>query len=437
MTAQKNQIKNALLLLALMLLALPMVQNKFNLLPLEPLKGAITVPEKKYISVNRWFSGTYQQYEEKYITETFGFRPFFVRLTNQLRFSLFGKQSANSVIIGKNGYLFEEGYINAYFGQDYIGTDSIRQRIERLSYINDTLKKLGKNIILVFAAGKGSFYPEYIPDTHIQPKGITNYKAYVELANEYGITYIDFNSLFLKLKGKSKYPLYPQFGIHWSYYGACLAADSIIRFIETERNIDMPNLYWNSINAKVPYGTDTDISDGMNLLFKRNSFNMGYPEVKFESDSGKVKPSVLVIADSFYWEMFNFGISNAFSTSHFWYYNKQVYPESFSNPIEAHQISLSKEIANHDVIIVLATEATLPNLGWGFIENTYNHFKGITIEKPTPLSQKILNLKNYIRTDKKWMENIEIKAAEKGISIDSMISLDAIWAINNENNTKQ
>ncbi len=34
-----------------------------------------------------------------------------------------------------------------------------------------------------------------------------------------GINHIDFNSYFVQNKGKSKYPLYPQYGIHWSYCG--------------------------------------------------------------------------------------------------------------------------------------------------------------------------------------------------------------------------
>lgn len=428
------KIRGVLLLIVLALLIAPFFQAKFNVIKLTPLKGAITEPVKNYFNVKEWFSGIYQEQKEKYLNETFGFRSLFVRVNNQIAFSLFNKAKANGVIIGKKNYLFEENYIKAYYGADYIGYDSIKQRMQRLKYIQDTLTKLNKNIILVFAAGKGSFYPEYFPEKCKTEKKKTNYETHVELAQQLGVTYVDFNKYFLENKSKSQYPLYPQYGIHWSYFGMCLAADSIIRFIENIRNIDMPNLYWDQIEIAQPKESDYDIADGMNILCKLKSFNMAYPHIQFQSDSGRTKPSVLVVSDSYYWGMFNFGISNAFTNSHFWFYNKQIYPDSYNSPIETSQINLKDEIAKRDVIIIMATEATLPGFGWGFIENTYNLFKGIKSEAEfdAGLQTKIVNLRNYIKTDKKWMEQIEKKAALNKVSVDSMITLDAIWQIQHE-----
>lgn len=425
------KIKRVLLFIILVVLIAPFFQAKFNIIKLTPLKGAITEPEKKYFNVKEWFSGNYQEQEEKYLNETFGFRSLFIKINNQIAFTLFNQAKANGVIIGKKNYLFEENYIKAYYGDDYIGYDSIKHRMQYLKYIQDTLTKLNKNIILVFAAGKGSFYPEYFPEKYITEKKRTNYETHVELAHQLGVSYIDFNKYFIENKSKTPNPLYPQYGIHWSYYGMCLAADSIVRFIENTRNIDLPNLYWNEIEIAQPKESDYDIADGMNILCKLKSFNMAYPKIQIQSDSGKTKPSVLVVSDSYYWGMFNFGISNAFTNSHFWFYNKQIYPDSYQSPIETSQIYLKDEIAKHDVIIIMATEATLPDFGWGFIENTYNFFKGIesTAEFDAEFQTKILNLRNYIRTDKKWMEQIEKKAAINDVSVDSMITLDAIWQI--------
>ena len=132
--------------------------------------------------------------------------------------------------------------------------------------------------------------------------------------------------------------------------------------------------------------------------------------------------------------MFNFGISNAFSNSHFWFYNQQIYPDSYQSPLETSQVDLGSEIAKHDVIIIMATEATLPNLGWGFINKAYNLFnkneKNIIYD--TEFQRKIVDMRNYIKTDKNWMEQIKKKAEMKSIKLDSMLTLDAIWAINKE-----
>jgi len=61
----------------------------------------------------------------------------------------------------------------------------------------------------------------------------------------------------------------------------------------------------------------------------------------------------------------------------YYFVNKQIYPNSAQSPLETSQINLEAEISQHNVIIIMATEVTFPGLGWGFIENTYNLFKGI------------------------------------------------------------
>ena len=38
-----------------------------------------------------------------------------------------------------------------------------------------------------------------------------------------------------------------------------------------------------------------------------------------------------------------------------------------------------------------------------------------------------------IKGDAKWIEQIQQKAKDRGISADSMLTLDAIWQINNSN----
>ena len=370
-----TDIKKLLFFLMLMLLVMPWLQVKLNLFKVRPLHGAITEPTKCNFALNDWFSGTYQEQNEKYLNEKFGFRNLFVRINNQVAFSLFHKAKANGVVIGKHNYLYEENYIKAYYGTDYLGHDSIEHRMQRVKFLQDTLSKLDKNLILVYAAGKGSFYPEYFPEEYKTEKTTTNYETHVQLSEQLGISHIDFNDYFLKQKDTSRYPLYPQYGIHWSYYCAALAADSIIRYIENIRDIDMPNLYWDNFEMTQPYETDYDVADGMNILFKLRSFDMAYPHIVFQSDSAKTKPSVLVVSDSFFWGMFNFGIPKAFSNTHFWFYNKQIYPDSYESPLETSQINLMEQILNHDVIIIMATEATLPNFGWGFIENAYGLFK--------------------------------------------------------------
>lgn len=367
----KLKLRKLLFIGVLALLFLPLIQNKFELIKLKPLKGAIALPPKTYFKVKDWFSGDYQKKTETFLNETFGFRSSFIRLNNQLAFNLFNKAKANGVIIGKENYLFEENYIKAYYGTDFIGEDSIVTRMQKLKFIQDTLKSMNKAIFLVFAAGKASFYPEYIPNKYRIKKGPTNYEIYLKFAQKLKINHIDFNKYFVDHKKNSKYLLYPKYGIHWSYYGMSIAADSIIHYIEKTRNKAMNHLQWDELKMEQAKETDYDIGDGMNLLFYLKGPLMAYPKVHYGNDSLKDKPSVLVVSDSFYWEMYSSGISSVFSNTHFWFYNKQIYPDSFDKEKQTAQVNLKEELQNHDVIMIMATEATLPNLGWDFVENVY------------------------------------------------------------------
>lgn len=365
------KLRKFLLLGVLGLLFIPLIQHKFEVVKLKPLNGSIVVPQKTYFKVKDWLSGDYQKNTEKFLNETFGFRNTFIRLNNQMAFCLFKKAKANGVVIGKENYLYEENYIKAYTGTDFIGEDSIADRMRKIKFIQDTLKSMNKSIFIVFAAGKASFYPEYIPDKYLPKKGPTNYDTYLKYARKLKINHIDFNKYFVDHKHDSKYLLYPKYGIHWSYYGMSLAADSIIHYVEKLRNYEMNHMECKGYTMDQAKATDYDIGDGMNLLFKLDGPIMAYPELHFGDDSLKSKPSFLVISDSFYWEMYNYGISSVFSNSNFWYYNKQIYPDSFEKEKLTSQVDLKEEIKNHDVIMIMATEATLPKLGWDFVENVY------------------------------------------------------------------
>lgn len=214
-----------------------MIQQVFEFKALEPLKGTVNNPEDATFSKKDWIDGTYQEKKELYINSMFGFRSFCIRLNNQIAFNFFNKAKANGVIVGKENYLYEESYINAYTGKDFLGEDSISHTLNRLKFISDTLSRLNKQLIIVFAAGKASYFPEYIPDKYLPILEKTNYKSLSDGAKKLGLNVIDFNKWFVENKNKSKYPLYPLQGVHWSTYGTTLAADSLIRKIEFLRKL--------------------------------------------------------------------------------------------------------------------------------------------------------------------------------------------------------
>jgi hypothetical protein len=408
-----------------------MVFNEFNFVKLPPLKGYLYIPEPPVFNDSTWFSGSYQERQEDFSTTFFGLRSLYVRLNNQLDFTVFKKVNANGVVLGKENYLYESKYINSYQGKDFMGLDSVKLLVDQMKFVSDGFSKLGKQLIIIFAAGKASYYPEFIPPTNSKINDSTNYKFLSSAAKQTNLNVIDFNKWFMDNKYKSKYPLYPQYGIHWSVYGSCIAADSIIKKIEYLRHIDMPNLIYNDVEIKKPIYLDYDAADALNLMVRLKSFKMAYPKINTEIRLNKKKPRVLVISDSFYWGMFNFGISNSFRNDHFWYYNEEVYSKSSVKTALVKNLNLIKEINDHDVFIIMATEATLPQIGWGFLENVSKVLKAGSIQrKEKPVLKADLDaMRLTIKADKNWMNQIKQKALVNMISVDSMITTDAIWQL--------
>lgn len=352
-----------------------MVQDLFPFWKVRPLSGSYEMPVKPKLTPDNWLSRGFQDSADRYVRLGGGFGPAFIRAGNQLQFSLFKKAMANGVVVGRNNYLYEENYIRAYYGEDYIGADSISKNLGRLKFLQDTLHRLGHELIVVLCPGKASFYPEYIPDRLRKPEAThTNMLGYVKGLPQYQINHIDFYSWFLSRKYKSLYPLFPKYGIHWSNYAEYLVADSMARYIGHLVHRHMPELKITNVETSlVLKGRDNDIANGINLLDSLVPYPMAYPEVQV-LDTVAHKPSGLVIADSYYWGAFGAGLQRFyFGDNDFWYYNEESY-SSKGGMQKVSDLNLLKEIQKHEVILIMFTDANAYRAGFGFIENACRMF---------------------------------------------------------------
>ncbi len=166
----------------------------------------------------------------------------------------------------------------------------------------------------------------------------------------------------------------------------------------------------------------------MNLLWDLKTYKMSYPLFKVAEKPGIKKPVLLAVADSYWWNIFNLSISNTvFNEGKFWFYNKGVYPDSFNGSVDAGGLDFKQEVDRADLIIICATEATMPELGWGFIDNLYDYFKtGMTKAQK---EKKIHEMIEYIKSDAGWMKALEKRAQEQGLPVDSVVKLDAGWQV--------
>jgi len=359
-----------------LLLFLPMLQQISGLVKEKPLSGAITAPLNPTFSGTKWFEGEYQAESENYLNDKFGFRNYFIRLNNQVAYNLYHTAKANGVIIGKENYLYERSYIDAYYGRDFLGKDSINSILSKVKFLQDALKKKNIDLVLVFNPGKVSYDLSHVPDELKGEKGITNYEYYASKAANLQLNVLDLRDYFISNKEKFPHPLFPKCGIHWSTYCEILAKDTLMKYIGGLRKIDVPEVVIDSISThKGNRNRDADIKDGMNLVLGPDCGTLAYPNYHIISKN-KVKVKTLVVADSFFWGIYgNPDVAQLFENTQFWFYYHELYNPKWGVIKYPNEINLKSEIEQQDVIIIMATESTLTRFGWGFIDAAYTLYQ--------------------------------------------------------------
>jgi len=353
---------------------LPLIQQKTQFIEIKPLKGSYSKVDKPILSLKNWLEGEYQTQQEKYLNENFGFRSLSIRLINQLKYIFYNTANANGVEIGKEGYLFELGYIRDYMGYSFIGQEKINDKLLEIRKIQNELKQDDVNLIVAFAPGKASYFPEYLPEVYDTLKRTeSNYLSYVEQCKGLEIDFIDFNADFIRHKKTLPFKLFSKGGIHWGEYGVALALDSLSSYIELIRAIKMPDFGYNEITFPSNLSDeDKDIANAMNLLFEYPSYKMPKPNFTFTEQPTAVKPKLLIVGDSYGYGLTNSPVINKiFSKVEFWYYNKDIKPKKKSHSNLVKDLNVKEELRKFDVVVLLSTETNLFKFDFGFTES-YN-----------------------------------------------------------------
>jgi len=421
-------VKYLLIIFVFALFGFQTVQRSFTLFPQEKLIGVWDTTKCPVLTKETYSKCVFQPGFEKYIEENMGFRTLLIQLRNQFDYSVFNHTETPLVVFGKNGRLLLETYIRNYKGALFSGAGQIRNNVRRLKMIQDELGKHNVDFLLIFAPGKASFYSDLIPH-HYQQRPVTNYQYYIKTLAGSGINFIDMNAWFCKLRGKTKYPLYPLNGAHWSSYGIGLAADSMFHYIEKMRNIELPDFSWDKVTLSdsMRYA-DNDIGELMNLWWPVKHTPMPYLHFCYKQE-GKTRPKVISIGDS-YWYGFSYtGITaNVFAKDIYWFYFRDILENEQKTGTVAN-VNLKKQLFSQDLVILMVTEATFQLFPYGFIDGFFN--------KCMPLSPEILKMKleNYIvkiKNDPAWYQIVEEKARTNGLSIDEQLKLDAQFMIDQE-----
>ncbi|MBP7808130.1 MAG: hypothetical protein KA163_02445 [Bacteroidia bacterium] len=431
MAAAKTKIITSKIWIAYLALAFPLLlsfikkDNKPNLV------GIVISDLKPEFNQENWFMGLYQADMDDYNNDHWALKEVTVRLNNQFYYNMFNQIRVNRFVSGKDNYVFSEGYIHSAYGDDYIGEEKIKSLMQMAKVVQDSLKRKGVDLLFVYAPGKGQHLKEFIEDKYKHPIKNTNHAEFVKQSKAYGINYLDLLTYFDLLKPNSKYPLFPKFGHHWSYYGEVLAIDTLIRHIEVLHGKQMPEIAWeNTIVADTAQSRDADVLKSMNLYVEpEQDIKLAYQELLFEEDSSKNPTRVLSIGDSYWYGAVYKGIGvNCLGGGEFWYYYNKVIPSPNGVKTEVWELNLKEQIEqNNNVVMLVYSDGNLGGFGNSFIQDAYEMYTSPqTYWARMEKNKAIQTYAKQIRNQPSLLKKATAKSNELQIPLDSAIKLDAM-----------
>lgn len=377
-------LRKALLLGLLALLCLPGLCMWYQPWKLRPLSGDVQAMPNVSWTMRGWLDGTYQQQKERYFNDSVGFRSTIVRLNNELDFVFFGKLHARNVVMGTNGYLYEQPYIDTYHGRDFDGYDTLRETARKLRYIQDTLRRAGKIFVFTFVPSKARYFPEHMPRKEQGPPAASsNYLVLHHLCDSFGIEQIDFNGWFRSQKGRTAHAQYSKGGTHWTRWAALRAADSFNHYLEGRMSIDIPDLQIGAERCgEVPLDGENDIEAGLNLLrpYAKETWCYNDLEVPYDS-THQHRPAVIFIADSYFWTWSYLYIPhNCYKNWEFWYYFGQIYDRDVVDgkhpALNMAETDWMAHLAKGEAFIIFLTEPNLHGIKERFVDQLYRKLGG-------------------------------------------------------------
>ena len=388
----------------------------------------IEVPESPAFDLSAWFSGVYQDKVETHLKDNSAIGKELIPLKNQIDYEVFHKLNLNDYIMGKDNWLVATSNIDAYYGRDYMGDSAISERLRKVKVLQDTLQRKGIDILLIYVPNKEQVFPEHIPDAyHKYTRHKTNIETYAAKSQEYGLHYINFLPFFQQLKPISKYPLYPQYGSHWSYYSECLAADTVIKYIAHLKQMELPRITWDKVSyPENPKVRDGDAMARCGLLDPPIGFGMAYPQIQYTGSAMARPVKTLGIGDSYYRGFLYLGVmETVFDKGELWYYYNSVVPES--KPLkEVWEYDLKSKIEEHKMIIILSNNASLPSMGSGFIEDAYELYTNPKAYAARVLRERpVRQHKKEIHNSPELLDEALKLSKDRGITLDSAITLKA------------
>ena len=347
------------------------------------LSGYFESHEKISFSCRSYADREYQKKFESFLSDTIAMRGYYIRIYNQIQYSLF---RLSSRIIGHNGDIFEMPYIATECGLSPEYDFSIpeqRQQLEEyvdhLESIQRKLEKLGKHFIFYITPSKAAVNFTDIPAKYRlkKPEGFkAPYFTLKELLLQKNICFLDGRDFFSTDGTPDFYPT----GIHWARPIEQRVSRALVEKMASLTGKNIPRIILKDLQlSDEPYRRDTDVFELMNILTKPHGSYYEY-EAEIAAAADSSTPRFLLQGGSFSDGFFFFDYEGIAPDSLQFLYNTSYRTSDGSMfPLASwDDMDFAALIDAVDVVLIELNEAVIANFSNGFAAYLDNQLDSCT-----------------------------------------------------------
>lgn len=175
----------------------------------------------------------------EWFDDHFAFRQELVSADAKLRGSVFGTSATDSVIYGKDGWLYYEATLDDFQHKNSVSDRALFNMAHNTALMQEYTESLGKTFLFTIAPNKNSLYGENMPERYQYTVAQqSDAERLIPWLEKEGVNYIDLFSLF----EKQDEVLYYARDSHWNQKGAVLVYNTLLdacgKEHETYENVD-------------------------------------------------------------------------------------------------------------------------------------------------------------------------------------------------------
>lgn len=176
------------------------------------------------------FNTAYLSQLQSYVNDRFFLRQKLITLDRRMS-NLLGVSGEDSVIAGKDGWLFFAETLGDYTGTGRMSSRDLFSAASNVALMEEYCRKNGKEFTFIISPNKNSLYGQFMPDYGVTATS-SNAEIFHGLLDQFQVSYVDLFAAF----GQQQEVLYFAHDSHWNSKGAALGADLINRAFGIQSN---------------------------------------------------------------------------------------------------------------------------------------------------------------------------------------------------------